>query len=618
MDKINSPDDLKKLGEAELIFLCGDIRKFLIENISRTGGHLGSNLGTVELTAALHYIFSSPADKIIWDVGHQSYTHKILTGRKNEFGNLRKLGGISGFPKIGESEHDIFGTGHSSTSLSAAIGISRANILNGSNDYAIAVIGDGAFTGGLVYEALNNAKGCNNLIVILNDNGMSISKNVGAMADYVARLRTANKYYKLKNAAKNILGAIPLAGKPIVRFVQRVKRIMRRALYNTTFFEEMGFDFLGPVGGHDIRKLLSVLREARIRQKPVFIHVRTQKGKGYEKAEQSASKYHSVDKFDIDEGVNKSDSGSFSSNFGEKICKAAALNSKICAITAAMTDGTGLEKFRREYPERFFDVGIAESHAAVFAAGLAAAGLLPVVAVYSSFMQRAYDNIVHDIALQNLHVIFCVDRAGLCGEDGATHHGVFDSAFLNHTPNVAVYSPSSYAEFDQTFDYCAGSSNADVKAPAFIRYPKGAEDLRFNGELAALEGGNCKSGLDYLYKRNEGARFLIISYGQISRVAFELYKKLGGRAEFIKLNKIKPADYITPEIAASGAEHVIFIEEGVGAGGISQSIAAGLNNKTVKIFAVDAFVTHGSNEELEELCGFNAEKIYKEYVMNLL
>lgn len=592
--------------------LCADIRNFLIENISRTGGHLGSNLGTVELTAALHYIFNSPEDKIIWDVGHQSYTHKILTCRKDKFSTLRQFGGISGFPKIGESEHDIFGTGHSSTALSAAVGISQANILNKKDDYVIAVIGDGSFTGGLVYEALNNAKACKNLIVILNDNEMSISKNVGAMADYLLNIRTAKKYYKLKHKAKNILGAIPLLGKPSVAFLRHMKKLLRRALYHTTFFEQMGFDFLGPVDGHDVKKLLSVLTEAKMREKPVFIHVHTQKGKGYEKAEQSDSKYHSVGKFDIDEGVHNQDCDNFSSNFGKKICQTAKINNKICAITAAMTEGTGLEKFRQDYQERFFDVGIAESHAAVFAAGLAVGGFIPVFAVYSSFMQRAYDNIIHDIALQNLHVIFCVDRAGLCGEDGATHHGIFDAAFLNHMPNLFIYSPSSYAEFNKTFDYCIDK----IKSPAFIRYPKGTENAKFNKKLADLK---CENNLDYLYKKNNNAQFLIISYGQISQIAFELYEKLNKNnktADFLKLNKIKPIDYILPEIVKSSAENIIFIEEGIENGSVSQIIASKLNNKKIKIFAINQFIGHGSNEELLELCGFNSEKIYNNIINN--
>jgi 1-deoxy-D-xylulose-5-phosphate synthase len=589
--------------------LCADIRGFLIENISRTGGHLGSNLGIVELTAALHYIFDSPKDKIIWDVGHQSYAHKIITGRKDKFVSLRKLGGISGFPKLSESEHDVFGTGHSSTALSAAVGVAQANILNKSAAHVIAVIGDGSFTGGLVYEALNNAKDCKNLIVILNDNEMSISKNVGAMADYLANIRTTKKYYKLKRGTKNILGAIPLIGKPFVAFLQHIKKLLRQALYHSTFFAQMGFDFLGPVDGHDSGKLLSVLREAKTREKPVFILVNTKKGKGYEKAEQSDSKYHSVGKFDIDEGVNKSDYG-YSENFGDKICDTAALNEKICAITAAMTEGTGLENFRRDYPERFFDVGIAEAHAATFAAGLAAGGLLPVFAVYSSFMQRAYDNIIHDIALQNLHVIFCVDRAGLCGEDGATHHGIFDAAFLNHTPNLLIYSPASYAEFNRSFDFCVNKT----KSPAFIRYPKGAENPQFNKKLADL---NCENNLDYLYKQNKGAQFLVVSYGQISEVALEVYEKLNNSnkpADFLKLNKIKPIDYILPEIINSGSQCVVFIEEGIENGGISQLIASKLNNKKTKIFAVDNFVEHGSNEELFELCGFNPEKIYNDII----
>jgi len=613
LDKINSPEDLKKLDKGSLSLLCGDIRMFLIENISRTGGHLGSNLGIVELTTALHYIFNSPSDKIIWDVGHQSYAHKILTGRKDKFETLRRLGGISGFPKIGESEHDIFGTGHSSTSLSAAIGISQANILQGSTDYAIAVIGDGSFTGGLVYEAMNNAKGCKNLIVILNDNGMSISKNVGAMADYLAGIRTAKKYYTLKRGAKNMISAIPLAGKPAVRFLRNAKKIVRRSLYHSTFFEEMGFDFLGPVDGHDIAKLLSVLNEAKNRERPVFIHINTQKGKGYAKAEQSDSKYHSVDKFDIKAGVRRDkgdETSSFSLNFGARICEAAKRNDRVCAITAAMTEGTGLEEFKRKYPERFFDVGIAESHAAVFAAGLAAGGYLPIVAVYSSFMQRAYDNILHDIALQNLRVIFCVDRAGLCGKDGATHHGIFDTAFLNHIPNTVIYSPASYAEFDFTFDFCI-SDKAHRKSPVFIRYPKGTENPQFAGKLSRLSH-TCEVSLEYLYKKSQGAKILIVSYGQISKVALEVCERLGGEAEFLKLNQIKPVDYILPKIRASSASHVIFIEEGIETGGISQNIAAKLYGKHIKIYAIDTFVTHGSDKELAELCGFNAEEIYND------
>ncbi|MCL2099608.1 MAG: 1-deoxy-D-xylulose-5-phosphate synthase, partial [Oscillospiraceae bacterium] len=386
LNKVNSPEDLKKLAESELDLFCADIRGFLIENISRTGGHLGSNLGIVELTAALHYIFNSPEDKIIWDVGHQSYPHKIITGRKDKFNNLRQLGGISGFPKIGESIHDVFGTGHSSTALSAAIGLAQADILNKTGNFIIAVIGDGSFTGGLVYEALNNAKNCRNLIVILNDNGMSISKTGGAMADYLANIRTAKKYYKFKRGTKNILGAVPFLGKYFIKFLQHIKKLMRRAVYHTTFFEQLGFDFLGPVDGHDTEKLLTVLKEAKTRENPVFIHVNTKKGKGYKKAEQSDLKYHSVGKFDVAEGADAPAYG-YSENFGEKICKAAQLNSKICAVTAAMTEGTGLENFRSEYPDRFFDVGIAEGHAAVFSGGLAAGGFLPVFAVYSSFMQ---------------------------------------------------------------------------------------------------------------------------------------------------------------------------------------------------------------------------------------
>jgi 1-deoxy-D-xylulose-5-phosphate synthase len=432
------------------------------------------------------------------------------------------------------------------------------------------------------------------------------------MADYFANIRTTKKYYSIRNKFKNILSSVPVTGKPLVKFFQWITRSLRRSLYNATFFEEVGFDFLGPVDGHDINKLLAVLNEAKTRKNPVFIHLKTQKGRGYKKAENSSVEYHSVGKFDIDEGIeiydinniNNNSNSSFSANFGHKICESAKKNKKICAVTAAMAEGTGLALFREKYPERFFDVGIAEEHAAVFSAGLAVGGYIPVFAVYSSFLQRAYDQILHDVALQNLHVIFCVDRAGLVGEDGATHHGIFDAAFLNHTPNINIYSPSSYAEFNGAFDYCVNN----IKSPAFIRYPKGTENLNF------INHGN---NLDYIYEKNNNAEYLVISYGQISQIAFEVCEKLKN-AEFIKLNKIKPADYILPEINNSSAENIIFIEEGIENGGVSQLIASKLKNKNIKIFAVNDFIEHGSNEELFELCGFNPEKIYNNIINNNL
>ena len=630
LDTVNSPEDIKKLNITQLNALSEDIREFLIWNISRTGGHLGSNLGIVELTVVLHYIFDSPKDKIIWDVGHQSYAHKILTGRKDRFGELRKLKGLSGFTKINESVHDPFGAGHSSTALSAAIGIARANILEQKNDYTIAVVGDGSFTGGLVYEALNNSKNCKNLIVILNDNEMSISKNVGTMADYLANVRTTKKYYSFRHRIKKIFSSIPFIGKWFVKLFQKVTRLLRRSLYNATFFEQMGFDFLGPVDGHNINKLIAVMNEAKTRENPVFIHVKTQKGRGYKKAESNSVEYHSVGKFDIDEGIDiYNGSGktekdgiypihSFSSNFSRKICEAAEENKKICAITAAMAEGTELALFGEKYPERFFDVGIAEEHAAVFSAGLAVGGYIPVFAVYSTFLQRAYDQILHDVALQNLHVIFCIDRAGLVGEDGATHHGMFDAAFLNHIPNITVFSPSSYREFNESFDYAVN----ETKSPVVIRYPKGRENEEFNHTLREYYN------LDYIYiKNSETPKYLIITYGRISGVAFEVYEKLNnninvGRgdpdapnpADFIKLNKIKPIDYIFPEILKSDAGNIILIEEGIEHGGVSEIIASYLNkagaDKKIKIFAVSNFVEHGTVEQLFDICGFDSEKIY--------
>ena len=623
IDKINLPEDLKPLTTRELGILSEQIREFLINNISNTGGHLGSNLGIVELTVAIHKAFDSPKDKIIWDVGHQSYVHKILTGRKDKFCKLRKYNGLSGFTKRSESEHDIFGAGHSSTSLSAAIGIVTANKISKIDDsYTLAVIGDGSFTGGLVYEALNNAKNSKKFIVILNDNEMSISKNVGSIADYLAEIRTTEKYFILKHRTQKILKAIPFIGKYIVKFLQGIKKLLRRSLYNTTFFEQLGFDFLGPVNGHDIEKLLSVLNEAKLRDRPVFIHVKTQKGKGYEKAENSSVEYHSVGKFDIENGLEIAKPNiinSYSDNFGRKICEAAKINEKICAITAAMTEGTGLNLFKENFPDRFYDVGIAEEHAVLFSSGLAVGGALPVFAVYSSFFQRAYDQILHDASLQNLHVVFCIDRAGLVGEDGATHHGIFDVSFLNHIPNIIIFSPSSYREFDDSFD-CALDKNK-INGPVVIRYPKGGEDAEFNARLY----NNTEYNINFIYKQeysDTDCDFLIISYGRMSKIAFDVHEKLNSsnkKSNFLKLNKIKPVEIAVWDIIKNAGKNIIVIEESIKNGGIAEYIAVNMakmnlinSDKKIKIYAIDSFVEHGSVEQLFETCGFNADKIYSE------
>ena len=580
----------------------------MIGAISQTGGHLGSNLGIVELSVALHYVFDSPKDKIIWDVGHQGYVHKILTGRKDKFETLRKLGGLSGFPKMSESEHDPFGSGHSSTAISAAIGMARANMLNQNESYAIAVVGDGSFTGGLVYEALNNSKNCKRLLVILNDNEMSISKNVGTMADYLSNIRTTKKYYSFRNTIKKIFSHVPLLGKLFVALFQKIARLLRRSLYNATFFEQMGFDFLGPVDGHSIPKLVAVLNEAKTRDSPVFVHVKTQKGRGYKKAENESEKYHSVGKFDINMGI-KSPGSSFSAHLGELLCEAAAQNERLCAVTAAMAEGTGLAPFREKFPDRFFDVGIAEAHASVFCAGLAAGGLVPVFAVYSTFLQRAYDQLIHDIALQNLHVVFAIDRSGLAGEDGATHHGIFDVAFLGHIPNITVYSPSCYSEFDAAFDWAINKTSS----PVAIRYPKGGEDADFNEKTK-----HCEQNLDYLHIQNKCSEYMFVTYGKISKTALEVCERLnkdGIETEFLKLNKIKPYDHILPIIQNSSADTIVFVEEGIEQGGLSEAIASKLccsgANKKTKIFAIPGFVEHGSAPELLELCGLDPKKIYE-------
>lgn len=612
LDKINSPADIKGFNNSELEVLAFEIRKFLIESISKTGGHLAPNLGVVELTIAIHKIFNSPDDKIVWDVGHQSYVHKILTGRKEKFDTLRKYGGISGFTKRSESVHDIFGAGHSSTSVSAAAGIAAADRLIGNGNYTIAVIGDGSLTGGIAYEALNNSAGKKNLIVVLNDNGMSISKNVGAVSKYLAKLRTTRGYYKFKRRAENVMSHIPLINKPLISIIKRIKKILRYALYQSTFFEHLGFDFLGPVDGHNIENLSAVFEEAKKRNKPVLVHVKTQKGRGYEKAESQSIRYHSVGSFDLDCGVEDSElSDSFSSVFGDKIVEIAQNNDKIIAVTAAMTEGTKLDKFKKNFRDRFFDVGIAESHAAIFSAAFSVMDFIPVFVCYSSFLQRSYDQIIHDVAMQNLHVIFCIDRAGLVGDDGPTHHGVFDVAFLYHIPNVTIYSPAVYGQLENVMDIAVN----EINSPVFIRYPKGSEDLWLKQKLSGLSVNG-----DYAASVEMSAETVIISYGRIAKEAFKLYETLKS-CKIIILLKIKPMD-ISKIYTETGAncKNIIFIEEGVENGGVSQFLSNKLQQMytqkiNIHIYSLgNDFIQQGDIETLFALTGISAEKIAEQYI----
>ncbi|MDF2591838.1 MAG: 1-deoxy-D-xylulose-5-phosphate synthase, partial [Clostridia bacterium] len=475
LDKINSPEDIKQLKEKELNQLAGEIREYIISTVSETGGHLASNLGVVELSLALHRVFNSPEDKIIWDVGHQAYIHKLLTGRKEKLKTIRSLGGLSGFPKRSESEHDIFETGHSSTSISAALGIAKARDLSGEDYNVIAVIGDGSLTGGMAFEALNNAGDFpTRLIVILNDNNMSISSNIGGMANYLSKIRTVPAYFKLKARVGSVLKQVPILGNAMFNSAERLKNWFKYLLVPGIIFEELGFKYLGPIDGHDIHNLEYVLKRAKsYNGYPVFIHVITKKGKGYEKAEVEPSKYHGVNPFDIESGKSKKSSTgrSYSNVFGDWICEAAIKDKRVAAVTAAMPDGTGLTKFSKQHKERFFDVGIAEQHAVTFSAGLAVGGYKPYFAVYSTFLQRAYDQIVHDVCLQNLPVTFAIDRAGLVGPDGETHHGVFDIAYLRHMPNIMIMSPKDGKEMEQMLDL-----TLQMDSPCAIRYPRGTED----------------------------------------------------------------------------------------------------------------------------------------------
>lgn len=556
-----SPEKLKTLSLAEKKQLCSEIRSFLIEVISGTGGHLASNLGTVELTVALHSVFTTPYDKIVFDVGHQAYTHKILTGRKARFNTLRTENGISGFPRPSESVHDAFIGGHSSISVSAALGISKAMELSGDNHKVVAVIGDGALTGGEAYEALNNASRIGkNLIIVLNDNEMSISKNSGAIASYLTQMRSSRKYYDTKNKVKEILNRTAF-GKELAKPVSVTKDLVKFAIYQSNIFENLGFKYLGPVDGHDIAELTEVFEVAKLMNEPCIVHVKTKKGKGYKPAEENSGQYHGVDK--------KSGTGSkgltYSEAFGRELLKIAGNDSKICAVTAAMKYGTGLNYFAKKYPERFFDVGIAEEHALTFACGLASQGMIPVFAVYSTFLQRCYDQIIHDAAIENLHIVLAVDRAGFVGEDGETHQGVFDVAMLSSIPNVTIYSPADANEVRK----CLHKAIYETTGIAVVRYPKGVEQVPSADESVP----ECK-----IYEQN--SKTLVCSYGRITMNAKKL---IADKTDVLQLIKVYPIpDEIMPKLLKY--ERIFFFEEGIKQGGIGEKLLVKLNEYGYKGF----------------------------------
>ena len=561
---VNSPDDIKKLNSDEINILCDELRNEIIEVVSKNGGHLASSLGAVELTVALHRVFSSPKDAIIFDVGHQSYAHKLLTGRKESFATLRQENGISGFMRPAESEHDPFVTGHSSNSISAAYGIYKAkSMLDGGS--AIAVIGDGAMTGGMAYEALNNAgakKG--NFIVVLNDNKMSISRNVGAMPRAFTKMRNRKGYHKMKFAISTFLLKIPLIGKPVHNFIFSIKELFKRIIYKNNIFTSLGFNYLGPVSGHDIEAMEQLFTIAKSYNRPTLVHVVTTKGKGYAYAENSPKDYHGVSSFDIDKGKDSVSVKTYSDIAGETLCELAASNKKICAITAAMTEGTGLKTFATKYKSRFFDVGIAEQHAVTFAAGLASGGMVPYFAVYSTFLQRGYDQILHDAAIANVPIKLLVDRAGIVGDDGESHQGLFDVAYLSTIPNVNIYSPCYYNELKKLI-----TDTSTKKELSVIRYPRGCENKNFDGEIS----GDCT----VLSHNGDKA---IITYGRIFSNAVEAQKSLEN-TDVIKLNRIYP---IGEEVInlLSRYKEIYFFEEGILSGGIAEHIACRLLKKDFK------------------------------------
>ena len=606
LDKINTSADVKKLSIPELKILCREIRTLIINTVSENGGHLASNLGVVELTVAMHYVFDFPADSLVFDVGHQCYTHKILTGRKERLSTIRCKGGISGFPRRDESEFDSFGAGHSSTSISAAFGIAKAKTLKGDNSHTIAVIGDGSFTGGLAFEGMNNAgRFKKNFIVVLNDNKMSIGKNVGAFPRHLTGIRISPRYIRAKNKIEKVFTKVPLIGTPFVNLLTKIKNNFKRKLLRKNIFEDLGFWYYGPIDGHDIEELIKVFMAAKKVTKPVLVHPVTIKGKGYEFAEKDPKNYHGVGKFDIDSGEPLSHSASYSDVFGKSLCGLAANDNKICAITAAMTMGTGLSEFSHKFKDRFFDVGIAEEHAVTFGAGLSTQGITPVFAVYSTFLQRAYDQLIHDVALQKLHLVLGVDRAGVVGEDGETHQGVFDVAMLNSIPNTICYSPCYFEELTASVEQAIYKDEALVA----VRYPRGNEGFRPDD----FEENN----INYSIYGDKNADRLIVTYGRLfseAAIAKRELEKIGVKVCILKLCRIKPIDNEAVKFAA-GFEKVHFFEEGMLTGGIGESFGYLLDKEGFKgnygINAVDnKFIPHAPVKDSMYTLRLNSLGIY--------
>jgi 1-deoxy-D-xylulose-5-phosphate synthase len=613
LENIQKENDIKKLNPEELEVLSGEIREFLVEKISRTGGHLASNLGVVELTMALHLVFSLPEDKLIWDVGHQAYTHKLLTGRRAGFDDLRKYGGMSGFPKRKESECDAFDTGHSSTSISAGMGYVAARDILGQDHSVVSIIGDGAMTGGMAYEALNNAARLkSNFIIVLNDNNMSISENVGGISKYLNGLRTADAYTGLKKGVEDTLLKIPVQGEKIVNQVKKTKSGLKQLIVPGMFFEDMGITYLGPVDGHDLKKMRKILNEAKRVDHAVLVHVLTQKGKGYTPAEKNPSRFHGTGPFEVMTGeVNTvSQSDSYTDVFSKVLCDIARQDEKITAITAAMADGTGLSRFQKYFPDRFFDVGIAEEHALTFAAGLAAGGMKPVVALYSSFLQRAYDQAIHDICLQKLPVVIAVDRGGLVGSDGETHQGLFDLSFLSTIPNMTVMSPKNRWEMADMIRFAV-----DFGYPVALRYPRGEAYEGLRAFRTPIEYGKS----EILYEEEDIVIFFVGHMAALAQEVRDSLKDIGYSCSLVNARFIKPVDDSILEKMAK--EHALFvtIEENVLTGGYGEQILAHVSRARLDVHVLtvgvsDDYVEHGNIDVLRGEVGLDCKTITKKII----
>lgn len=615
LDRIQKENDIKNLTEEELLQLSDEIRQFLIESISVTGGHLASNLGVVELTMALHLCFDLPKDKIIWDVGHQSYTHKILTGRKEGFDSLRQYGGLSGFPKANESETDCFNTGHSSTSISAGLGMAAAREITGEDYHVVSVIGDGSLTGGMAYEALNNASQINkNFIIVLNDNNMSISENVGGMSKYLANFRTADAYRDLKANVMKSLQKLPVCGDKLIESIRNTKSSIKQLLIPGMLFEEMGIITLGPVDGSNIMELVKIFNEAKRVDGPVLVHVMTQKGAGYAPAEKNPSRFHGAEPFDIETGkpLKKKEKSTYTDVISTVMCQLAEKEPKLVAITAAMADGTGLAKFSKEYPERFYDVGIAEQHGTTFAAGLAKAGLKPVFAVYSSFLQRAYDQVLHDVCIQNLPVVFAIDRAGLVGSDGETHQGIFDISFLSSIPNMTVMAPKNKWELADMMQYAVG-----FPTPIAVRYPRGTAYDGLKEYRAPIQLGKS----EVIAEGSKIALFALGSMVQTAEKVAEMLKEQGIEATVINARFAVPFDKDKVKELAENHKLLVTMEENVTSGGFGEHVASYVNENDldikVQIIAIpDVYVEHGNVERLKQDIRIDANSVC-ERVLNL-